>query len=110
MATLRMTQTAAGPDGPYQAGREYTAPGQMTHEQATGFVSAGAAEWVTPPVERAVSAPPETRADTTPSVDLSEKTRGELADLAAERGIEVTRADGKDTAPLKSDYVRALGG
>ncbi|MEM8598362.1 MAG: hypothetical protein AAGF99_00435 [Bacteroidota bacterium] len=31
-----------------------------------------------------------------------------LVDLADERKLEVTRADGKDGEPLKSDYVAAL--
>lgn len=40
--------------------------------------------------------------------DLSELTKAELVELAEERGIEVERAEGEG-APLKADYLRALG-
>lgn len=42
--------------------------------------------------------------------DLEDKSKDELAALSEERGLEVTRADGKDGDPLKSDYLRALKG
>jgi hypothetical protein len=39
---------------------------------------------------------------------LSEMTKPELVALAEEKGITVTRADGKDSEPLVEDYERAL--
>lgn len=41
-------------------------------------------------------------------LDLDALTKEDLVALAEDRGVEVTRADGKEGAPLKSDYVRAL--
>lgn len=104
MARIRMTKTAAGPNRPYVEGRIYNAPGELSLEDASGYVSAGAAEWVERPVERAVQSAPETRA----AEDLSGLKKAELVALAEERGVEVERADGKDGSPLVSDYVRAL--
>lgn len=47
--------------------------------------------------------------DTGPAApELDAMTKPELEALAAARGVEVRRADGKDAAPLKSDYIRAL--
>jgi hypothetical protein len=40
--------------------------------------------------------------------DLEGMTKEELVDLAADRKIEVTRGDGEEGEPLKSDYVDAL--
>lgn len=42
------------------------------------------------------------------AADLEKMTKPELEKLAAERKVEVTRADGKDLNPLKTDYVRVL--
>lgn len=41
-------------------------------------------------------------------VDLPALTKDDLVALAEERGVEVTREDGEDGPPLKSDYIRAL--
>lgn len=106
MASIRMTKTAAGANGPHIEGRVYRAPAEISHEDASGYVSAGAAEWVERPVERAVHSAPETREE--PAEDLSGLKKAELVALAEERGVEVERADGKDGSPLASDYVRAL--
>jgi hypothetical protein len=43
-------------------------------------------------------------------VDLDALTKEELIALAIERGVTVTRADGADGVPLKSDYIAALSG
>jgi hypothetical protein len=42
------------------------------------------------------------------SSGLALKTKDELIELAKERDVQVTRADGKEGDPLKADYVRAL--
>lgn len=41
-------------------------------------------------------------------VDLEALTKGDLIALAEDRGVEVSREDGEDAPPLKSDYIRAL--
>lgn len=50
---VKMRQTAAGPDGPFQEGHTY----EMRVELASQYVNAGAAEWVGRPVEQAVAKP-----------------------------------------------------
>lgn len=55
-----------------------------------------------PPVEAPAEASGETQGD------LSKLTVAELKDLADKRGVTVTRGDGKDSDPVKSDYVEAL--
>ena len=40
--------------------------------------------------------------------ELSEMKKSELEDLAIEAGLDVTRGDGSDGAPLVEDYVKAL--
>lgn len=59
-------------------------------------------------VEYATSRAPET--PEAPAESLESMTRKQLEDMAAEQGVEVERADGEDGLPLKSDYIRALGG
>lgn len=105
MPRIRMFQTAAGPDGPFDAGKEYNVSGEIGSQ----YVNAGAAEWVEAPKETATRAAPESREpDTETEVDLRTLRKIELVEMAEERGVEVTRADGEDGEPLKADYVRAL--
>lgn len=100
MARIRMFQTAAGPNGPFEAGKEYDVSGEIGSQ----YVSAGAAEWIgKEPKETATTGPTETRSEE----DLSGMTKNELVALAEERGVDVERAEGEG-APLKADYVRAL--
>lgn len=40
--------------------------------------------------------------------DLEGMTKDELAKLADERGVDVTRSDGESGNPVKADYVKAL--
>lgn len=40
--------------------------------------------------------------------DLSEMTKAELVELAEDLGLEVSRSDGTDGAPLREDYEAAL--
>lgn len=54
--------------------------------------------------DKAMAGPPAT------GPNLDALTKDELVALAEERGVEVTRQDGEDAPPLKSDYVRALSG
>lgn len=61
-------------------------------------------------VEREYATPPATETPEAPAVALDDLSKAELVALAEERGVTVTRADGENGAPLKSDYVRALGG
>lgn len=42
------------------------------------------------------------------AVDLEGLTKDDLIALAEDRGVEVSREDGEDGPPLKSDYIRAL--
>lgn len=98
MPKVRMRNTAAGPDGAFQAGKEYDVSGDL----GTALVSSGAAEWASPRVEQAVTEPPETRRD------LSDLTKAELEELAEAEGVDVARRDGKDLPPRKSDYQAAL--
>lgn len=45
------------------------------------------------------------------SDELAEKSKEELAALAAERGVTVTREDERDDLePTRADYLKALGG
>lgn len=98
MPKVRMKQLAAGPAGVMLAGQEYDVAGEF----GSDLVSSGAAEWAgAPPREEAVAEPTETR-------DLSGLTKDQLVAMAERHGVEVTRADGEDGAPLKSDYVAAL--
>lgn len=103
MAKIHMHQTAAGPNGPYEAGKTYDVSGEIGSQ----YVSAGAAEWVEKPVERVVREPTETREEGAEE-DLSSLNKPELVRMAEDRGVEVERADGGDGPPLKSDYVRVL--
>lgn len=57
---------------------------------------------------KAGAGPPENKALT--GADLSDKSKDELEQMAANRGLTVERGDGKDGEPLKADYVRALSG
>ena len=50
-------------------------------------------------------APADAQAD---APDYGAMEKADLVALADERGLDVTRADGKDGDPLVSDYVRAL--
>ena len=56
-------------------------------------------------IERAVHTAPETAE--TP--DLTGLTIRQLAEIAAARGIVVSRGDGKRGRPTRADYLRALG-
>lgn len=104
MARVKMKQTAAGPAGVFEEGKSYDLDGEL----ASHYVSHGAAEWVGNPPEHAVRRAPETRGEPEAPVDLSGLSKRELVALAEERGIEVTRSDGGDGAPLRSDYEAAL--
>jgi hypothetical protein len=42
--------------------------------------------------------------------DLKKLEKADLQDMAAQKGITVTREDGGDGEPTKADYVRALTG
>lgn len=98
MPKVRMNQLAAGPAGVMLAGQEYEVSGAL----GSALVSSGAAEWSgAPPREEAVTVPTEAR-------DLSGLTKAQLAAMAERHGVEVTRADGEDGDPLKSDYLAAL--
>jgi hypothetical protein len=44
----------------------------------------------------------------TPASELEGKTKQELMDMAAERGLTVTRGDRQDGDPVKQDYIDAL--
>lgn len=57
---IKMKSTAAGPAGSFEAGKTYVAPGNLSVDQATAFLNAGAAEAVKEAVERAVLPAPET--------------------------------------------------
>ena len=56
-------------------------------------------------IERAVH----TAAETAETPDLTGLTIRQLAGFAADRGIVVSRADGKTGRPTRADYVRHLG-
>lgn len=53
---------------------------------------------------------PQSAPATDDAPDFESMSKEELVKLAEERGLEVTRADGEDGAPLKSDFVKALQG
>ncbi len=42
--------------------------------------------------------------------DLKKLEKADLVDMAAQKGVTVTREDGGDGEPTKADYVRALTG
>ena len=43
---LRMKASAAGPEGSWSAGYEYSAPGHIPEDVAEQLVEAGSAEWI----------------------------------------------------------------
>lgn len=57
---IKMLKTAAGPDGTFEAGRTYTAPGQLSEERAVALLNAGSADAVKDRAETAAIDPPET--------------------------------------------------
>lgn len=71
--------------------------------EAENLVMTGQARWKT-------ETRPTPAGETPESPDLSGLTKDQLVAMAERHGVDVQRADGEDGAPLKSDYVRALGG
>lgn len=63
-----------------------------------------------PPGTKALEGAPENKMLAGDAAGLENKSKAELRALAAERGVEVTRADGRtDLEPTRDDYLRALG-
>lgn len=74
---------------------------EMPKSEAENLVMTGQARWTNRPLPKAET--PEG------GHEFADMTRKELEAYAAEHDIEVTRADGEDLPPLKSDYLRVLG-
>lgn len=87
---IRMKATAAGPAGNFQSGKEYSAPGNMSVEQAQAFLAGGYAELVAAPV---VVLDP---ADEKAGGELTVTSTGDAGKVdAAERIRSRTRRGGK---------------
>lgn len=88
--------------------------GRVYYDGAPGFPEAKQAakpedKMAAAPENKAAESPePEEDDEGLDDVDLSALTKDDLVALAEDRGVEVTREDGEDAPPLKSDYIRAL--
>lgn len=74
---------------------------RLRRSEAENLVMTGQARWC--------ETRPMVAVETAEKPDLSALSKSQLAALAEARGIEVTREDGEDGVPLKSDFLRVLG-
>lgn len=74
---------------------------RLRRTEAENLVMTGQARWC--------ETRPMAKVETPEAPDLSVLSKSQLATVAEARGIEVTRADGEDGVPLKSDFLRVLG-
>lgn len=81
MMKIKMKSSAAGPAGAFLTGNVYTAPGDLSVDQANQFLNAGAAEAVKESAEAAVRSAPETA--TKPSAKPTKRPKGGKSDEKA---------------------------
>lgn len=86
-------------------GRHHGATLSLPRSEAKTLVGTGQARWAAETPERRTPETPETPK----ARPLDTLTKAQLVELAEAEGVDVQRADGEDGAPLKSDYLRALG-
>lgn len=105
------TPSEGDPIGEQEARRRAVAAalgGSQALGTAAGSGGAITTDQAVPKAPSEAGRPPEDAPEPVSQESLEGKTVAELKKLAEERGLEVTRGDGKEGDPVKADYVKAL--